>query len=347
MRSSTSSSDERLPRGGWGRTWRVAGLLLVVVLGGLEVYWRLRGFPPRIYAADDAWILQMMRVRTGRATSAILGSSRVQAALHPESYQAVMGGNVPANLAMPGASPLPLLEYIADSTQFTGVVVTELLPLFAFDGTQHGARQVEDLLRRFHGERVSPASLSEDWLRVHALRYLVFRSPQLLPVRLYTLHSQGREPQYPEQTLTADRFGPVDNRLVLHKNAWDAKRGYYQFQYPDVERGGRVPEAGEWAVIQARYDSAAARIARRGGRVVFVYMSACGRRLEIEEGRYPRQQFWDPFARQSPVPAFTTLDNPAFQRFDCWDGSHIDIRDTPAYGLLLAENIRDALGAPR
>ncbi len=343
MRSSTSSSDERLPRGGWGRTWALTLAGVIALLGGLEIAERAAGNHAQVYAADESWILAFARLP--RATTVVLGSSRIQAALEPSAWQQIMGGESPVDLALPGGSPLSVLEFLADSTRYRGLVVAEILPLEAFDATQAGGARALGLIRRYERDHISPASMSEDWLQVHLLQFFVFRSPELLPSEtLKRLRSGGPlQPKILRLHMHPDRFGPIYQQEHRAEQPWEPKRGFYTATHQLAERSGRVPTADEFQALLERYNHAAATIQARGGKVAFVYLAACGPRLEIEERRYPRHAFWDLFARSTPAIAIASQDIPQLNGFDCYDGSHIDAADAPAYSRALATAIRSRL----
>ncbi len=61
---------------------------------------------------------------------------------------------------------------------------------------------------------------------------------------------------------------------------------------------------------------------------------------DIEEERYPREFYWDVFASRTRAVALHLEDDPVFSAFDCPDGSHIDVRDAPAFTSALAQLVR-------
>jgi hypothetical protein len=315
---------------------------LLVLLGGWEITLRALGYYHQVYAADESWILAFARVP--RASTVVLGTSRIQAALEPDAWRSVMGGSAPVDLALPGNSPLPVFEYLADSTDYRGLVVVEILPLEAFDATQQGAARGIGLIHRFNHDRVSPASLSESWLQVHLLQYLVFRSPELLPS--FVIKQVGKGSLLPQPGVLhmhPDRFGPIAQHPLLATHPWDPRRGFYTITHTIAEHAGRPATPEEFAALVARYARAAAAIRARGGKVVFVYLAACGSRLEVEERRYPRARYWDAFVSRVPGIAVASADVPELSRFDCWDGSHIDAADAPAFSRALASTIKARL----
>src|SRR6185369_8609212 len=135
-------------------------------------------------------------------------------ALDPDAFRGAFGGGRPLNLALPGSSPIPVMEYLADSTRFDGLLIAELMPLYAFEAAQTSAQQVTDLLAQYRRDRVSPARLSEDWLRVHLLRHVLFREPQLLPMRFAMSAIAGKRPEPVIGRTRPDGFAPRDERSL-------------------------------------------------------------------------------------------------------------------------------------
>lgn len=335
-----TSSNDRLPLGGWGRTWALTVLLVSLPLSIWEVWWRVKGFGPGVEAGDESWIMALHDLP--RATTVALGSSRIQAALDPGAFRQEAGGAPVVNLALPASSPIPVLEYLADSTVYTGTVIVEILPMFAFDATQYGARRGIGLIQRYARDRVSPARLTENWLRVHLLNHLVFRTTQLLPGPLTKTLRRGSSVELRSTRMRTDRFAPVNHRRFLANRTWDSVGGFRDISYQTMARAGRPADDAEYAALKNRILIAANRVIDRGGTVVLLYIAACGERRRIEERRYPRAQYWDPLAQESRAIAIATEDYPELSNFACWDGSHIDAADAPAWAKALEKVIRRA-----
>ncbi len=188
----------------------------------------------------------------------------MQAALDPQAYAAQAGGRPPISLALPGSSPIPLLEYIADSTTFRGVVLMETLPLFAFDGSRRPEERARELIARFENHRVSPARLSEDWLQVYGLSHFVFRAPALLPAR-FAITIAGRSWPKPNRLqMRPDRFGPAS----VGGADPEASQGNAGENFPIARHSGRPATDAELAAFEARIERAVGQIQGRGGQVV-------------------------------------------------------------------------------
>jgi len=341
VRSSTSSSNDRLPTGGWGRTWLTTALLVVGMLVGWEVFWRDRGFRPRVESVDESWVLSFRQVHDN--STVVAGTSRIQAALDPDAFRTALGVSRPINLSLPGNSPLPILEYLADSTEFRGLLLAEILPLFVFDATLRSEGRGRELIDRYHRDRVSPAALWEAWLRVHVLQHVVYRNPALLPARLVEELRAGRRPIPGSLAMRPDRFGPVYQREQTTWRKWDPVTGFHGMEYLIAERTGRPANDAEYRAITARIEHVVNAILARGGTVVLLYQPGCGPRQAIEERRFPRARYWDPLAQSTKAIAIAGADYPSLTRFDCFDGSHIDAADAPRYAGALASIIGEQL----
>jgi hypothetical protein len=121
----------------------------------------------------------------------------------------------------------------------------------------------------------------------------------------------------------------------------------------DIQSGMAYAEID--AMIQARIDALTPRandiylqriasivamvaaIEARGGRVVFLVFPTSGFITDMHDRRFPRQQFWNNFARAVPAHATHFADVPELQKFPVPDGSHLDYRNRGAFTLALAK----------
>ena len=76
------------------KTWLLTLLLVVLVLGTLEAFWRFQGFQPSIQDDIVLWSLVRRRVRsTDPNCAVILGDSRTQVAIDPQILAEQLNGN--------------------------------------------------------------------------------------------------------------------------------------------------------------------------------------------------------------------------------------------------------------
>ena len=341
MPSSTSNSNHRAPTGNVGRTWLLALGLVLLLMGGWEVYWRLQGFRPSVYANDASW--SVVRSQVGPSSVVVIGTSRIQAALDPDVWNSVRD-EVPLQLALLGTSPVPLLGNLAEESEFAGTVLVEILPLFAFDAAGASEARSHQALDRYRRMRVSPALWTEDWLRMRIPSAFVFRDPALTAERLAREWSNGRDPTPLDGSMRVDRYFPLDFDRLDPDRPWSAEEGYIGLNYPIAVNRGRPASPDELTEMLESMDSSVRQIQARGGKVVYLHLPACGGRLAIEERRYPRDSYWDRLATSTSGVAFHAGDYPLLSEFPCYDGSHMDMADAPAFTRALAELVTEALG---
>lgn len=341
MPSSTSSSDSRLPPGPWARTWRLTAILVVGVLAIWEVGLRAAGFRPSVdYAAS--WVVA--RAHVDPRSTVFLGTSRIQAALVPSAWQEVAGGAAPAQLAWIGGSPLPMIEEFANDSTFRGLLIVDLLPLHAFDVSGESEQQIIQGIEKWTRDLPSPARMVENRLESVVTSAFAFRASPAAPDRILETLRAGETPMPQVSVLNADRWSPFDyGAAVFDGRPWDPEDGFTHVEYRLAERSGRVPDDAEFTALLDRYRTAVQRIHERGGHVVFVVLPVCGGRRDVEEARYPRQRFWDVFARRVPGVMIHWDDEPALPRLPCWDGSHIAQEYAPAVTRDLAELVLERI----
>jgi len=159
--SSTFNSNGRVPSGPWVRTWLLALLLIFLVLGTLEVFWRTNDFKPSIQDGIGLWCQIRRRVRNADSTCvAILGDSRTQLAIDPQILAEEYGGNAILMLAKPTTSPLPLIRHLARDTSFRGTILCGVNPTYFFNGERGQELPMVQAIEQYNNEPFS-ASLEQ------------------------------------------------------------------------------------------------------------------------------------------------------------------------------------------
>ena len=332
MPSSISNSKDPLPNGSWGRTWRVALLLLLAALGGWEALWRAKGFSPSLKSNMDLWIQARSRVK-GKSVVCI-GASRIRSDLQPEAFAAEMGVPTPVHLGIPTASPLPMLDDLSGETSFAGLVIVDLIPTFIFDETSEREEDILQYIRAYHSAYQSPARLSEIQLRLYAQIQFTFLNPALSPPRIFSAAGKGAWPSPFPFSIEANRYTPVkfsgaDNRKLEEKI------------YRRMLTTGRPATEEELKAILERIERAVSRIQQRGGNVILVRFPINGKVRQIEEQRYPRRDYWDALVAGTKAITIHSDDYPSLSNFHCPDGSHLDYRDARRFTTALAQIVKN------
>lgn len=333
MHSSISSSDSRLPRGNWGRTWALTAVILAVVIAGVELRLRFLGWLPSV-PDPGAWILA--RSRLTPTSTVLIGTSRMETGLDPQVWASVTG-EVPVNLSAFGGSPLPVLESLAKDTTFAGSVVCDCPPFVLFN--LNWADEKVEQMTAYEATLSSPAKWSEARISVLVNGHLVIRRPELsVRRRLEALWDPGPPEVVVRRTraMRPDRFYPMD--------------------FIGRTREGEPPQPGETTPsprvfgseaeeVMRRLEATVRPISERGGRVALVKFPSCGRRKKHEDSLYPRDMYWDEMVRRISAPALHTEDFPDLSNVDCPDGSHMDMRYAGGFTRALALRILEAWSA--
>jgi hypothetical protein len=299
-----------------------------VLTGALELDYRAHGERPRV---PDSVALLGLVVRAAESAPGdaiiIAGSSRALADIDAATLSAALGGRPVFQLARDGISCLPTLDQLARETTFAGTVLcgTEPTSLFGIDERDR-ERTGLPVLRL-------PSLTWAGWIdarsAVLAQSHLAILSRDIRAMER-PIFGRGA---WPAQPPPAD---PMQRASMRHFTGIDTAAADARWAALFETGGGRSTSPEELAATIAYVRGLVARLARRGGRVVFVELPSNGRTHAVEERRYPRATYWNPFAAQVGAPTLTVRDLPALNAFHCPDGSHLDADDAPAFTGALA-----------
>jgi hypothetical protein len=303
----------------WGATWTAALSLFLLVIGGLEVASRARGFRPSV--RDDAATWAAIRRDVARDSVVLVGTSRIQAAIDPGAWAAARNGPAPVQLAVAGDSPLPVLEDLARDDRFTGTLVVEVLPRIWFDARESREQESQRMLAEHARAASSPSLRAESRLRIWLAGHLAQRS---LPLRQLLSRLMQRDPRVPYFAMDALRFLRLDFTRVdpeRRRRILIEQIGAFRSPETDSQRDRLID----------RYLAVETTLLDRGVRVVLVQLPREGKVAEIEQQNFPRARFWDVLVDRSQAVAFDVREEATLSGFHCPDGSHIDVADAPAF----------------
>lgn len=330
MPSSTSSSDARpIPGGDWRGVWLVALVLAVAMTWGAERIARARHQRPSV-TDDAAWWAVHRRMATGRDVVAFLGSSRMELAYSSAAFQRAAPSKRGVQLAIDGKPAFAVLEDLAEDESFVGTAVVDLAEWEIRNPQAWTAAR--DYIERARSLWRAPGAVVNRYLASHAQS------------RLAVLAVGGREliaalgrGRWPEPKLVV-----ADRDRTFH--------GDYSLASPDALRKRREkglatadhvpPSPQEWAAQASRLDHSVERIRNRGGVVVFVRLPTSGELHSRLSRLYPREQYWDAFARRTGATTIHFLDVPALASLECPDSMHLDQKDQATFTEALARELR-------
>ena len=323
----------------WLVSWAIALMLAAAAAAAFEDWLRAHDYWPTIQDDKDLWSMQMDRLDAHGDAVALLGASRIQYAVDPVLVQEFTGRPT-MMLAVNGAYPLAALRALAEDPGFHGIAIVGI-------DSRGLSRRHWDMQRPWFDHYRNRWSLAR---RIHRMlltplqQHLVFIRSPFAVVQIVRRWLAGYGPPINDYVvMRPDRLGLLDYRrtnvAAIRERRIADLRDYYRDNVPDP------PQA--WLAALEEVSAWVRTIEARGGRVVFFREPAAGEHLAIDEAHYPRERYWDAYARVAPMVMIDFRDEPAFASIPLPDTSHIDGRDVPRFtSVLLGVLARRGVIAP-
>jgi hypothetical protein len=297
----------------WGRIFVGAVLVLALLLGGWEAYWRAYGVHPSIANTFGLWAQQRRRIDAGEGhATVLLGASRVFFDIQLPVWES-LAGRRPIQLAIEGTSPLPFLEDLAADPQFTGQVLVGVAPDVFFSGYQYRGGVLP------YVRKESPSQRIGQWLSMHLVEpYVAFDDRDYA---LATVLARQPWPARPGKQWFTEVRKLAESESDRNTHLW-SKVGddpAYREIARNIWREGFVPSDEDPTPEEAakaeheqieRSAKAVARLRARGVRVLFVRMPSAGEYLAFENRMFPRARSWDALLASTGAPGIHFEDYP-------------------------------------
>lgn len=121
MPSSISNSKTQ----SWGKSWILAVVRTLLVLGSLEIIWRVDGHQPAIIDDQRLWAMERSRIGNSQREIALLGSSRMQTDISIATLHRLAPDHSIVNLSADGTCATAVLRDLAEDKIFKGTVIIE------------------------------------------------------------------------------------------------------------------------------------------------------------------------------------------------------------------------------
>jgi hypothetical protein len=328
MLSSTSSSNDRLPRGNWAQTWIVAVTMVVVLAGGWETVLRVRGLG--VAAVDDSaelWARERERAaELGKDAVILVGASRMQMGIDLEVMRRYTT-RTPVQLAISASPFMPVLEDLANDDRVTGTVVVSftMQDFLSVTVDSVAARWVKvyESMRssrtRLFSERL------EDSLRTDAAALLVSVGSGARPQQLFSGSGANYVRTLPDRSQRAD-YETVDREAAYRRRV-------------AIYLSGEEPVFQSVPDLEARLaalESLIRKLEDRGAAVILVRFPTTRRIWEMDQIRYPKDVYWDEVVKRTSARTIHFTEFPSLSGFDLPDGVHLDYRDVPRFTAALS-----------
>jgi hypothetical protein len=332
MRTSISSSEHGRVK--WRPAWALAMALLLLTVGGWELLARSAALGPEYIDNRALWVSTRNKLNTyGPNAIAVLGASRVQRAIDPQTLSRELGGPV-ALLAVEGTSAIPLLEDLAVDPRFRGTVLFSVAPAFSFNRKLSKLEAGDQAAWVAYYRSQSLSRRIEYRLRLAIQGLFAFRSPDAAVTRvLPELVSRGKLPDTDFKTTFADRSVRIDySKFERTANPQRIVDLYLE--------NTEAYEADEFADL-INYVSAVVTILRaKNCRVIFLRLPSDDIVRDLERKMFPNDRFWGYMENHIDAEFIHFEDYPALSGYLSVDGSHIASENSAAFTKVLADVIK-------
>lgn len=309
------------------RRWLVAWIAALAIVAAsafaLERFLRVHDYFPTVQDDKDLWSLQMDRLHQGGKTIALLGASRIQYAVDPVIVQRSTGRPT-VMLAVNGAYPLAALRYLAADQSFHGLAIVGI----DARGMSQRHWEMQEPWFDHYRQRWTRAREIHRRLLTPLQEHLVFvRSPFAIVQMVRRQLADYGLPINDYVVLRPDRLGKIDYR----RTDVDAIRDRRLADLQEYYRDNPPDPAAQWLNALSTVSQWTRTIHARGGQVVLFREPSAGGHLLLDEKNYPRDQYWDAYARIAPAVMIDFRDVPALAAMALPDMSHIDGSDVPRF----------------
>jgi hypothetical protein len=335
MSTRTSILASKHGRVKWWPGWALAFAILVATVGVWELVLRNSALGPEYVDNRALWVSTRYALNTyGSDAVAVLGASRAQRAIDPETLARELGGPV-AHLAVEGTSAIPLLEDLAADPRFSGTVLFSVAPAFSFNrklskldqGNQAG-------WIRYYRSQSRSRRIEYD-LRLAIQGLFAFRSPDASISRvLPEILVNGRLPEKDFKATFADRSVHIDySKFDRPANPQRIVDLYLQ--------NTEAYEAGEFADLVVYLRRLVDILNARNSRVIFLRLPSADIVRDLERRMFPHERFWGYMEQNIDAEFVHFEDYPELSGYLSVDSSHIASDNSAAFTSVLAGIIRD------
>ena len=322
MPSYTSNSDTRMRAGNLWKTWLYAIFIIIVALGSWELFWRYQGFCASVEDDMNIWHLQRSKI-SEKTKIVFMGSSRIQLGLHPDVFIEQIG-IPPVNLSIDGNPPFAVLKDLANDKGFSGVVFCSIIPRWLAEKSPEKNR-ASKWVRKYHKRTL--LSKMDTFLSILIQNTFVFRYPGLSPEKLKKQLKKGKCPVPSYSPMRSDRFREA---MFTDQNTPKILASRIKRE-KEISQQSIIISSGEFTERIQNLKEDVKKIRQRGGAVIFIRMPSSGKVREIEAATWPKARYWDVFADMISEPTIHFEDFMELRRFNCPDGSHLDVADAEKF----------------
>jgi len=322
--TSTSNSSSRRPAKLWKRSWLLALVFSIVTLVAWH-HFNIENALWKIGTNDSEALWSEKRIlasQLGSSSIVLLGASRIQLGVDVSLLEKLTGKNV-VQLAIDGNPFMSILEDLANDESIVGTVIIATNITGLVKGRNQDNR-AQKYLNYYHARTndLYRFETIEALLTSNINKYTYALSGFVTPYKWF-FWPEGRLYQAGYLKFNSDRSVDADYSKVdinkIYSNRIERHLGTLkQVSFREIpEFENKIQQVNQLV----------SKIKVRGGKVAFVRFPTSKKIWQIDEGRYPKEVYWDAFSELSVAKTVHFKDFDLLSGFDLPDGSHLDQRD--------------------
>jgi hypothetical protein len=339
---SISSSDafHRSAKYPWGRIFLKGIFLCLFLIAGWESFWRSQGYKPKIVDSYELWANKHSALyEKGEKGFAMIGASRLMQAVDPDVLRDEIPGIYPVQLGKSGASPLQILKYMAEETDFHGTVIVDVTPRILFGNNAFSERTISEWLNRYREERKRDSLLLEPYYgKMEPPLGRFFESKLLIagdrvnPLAIARQFIKGDFPKPYFWEITGDRQQLMDYSGV----------DIEAFSKSRIKLTATAKGLSEKHLVTrlSQLESCVAKLIGRGARVIFMKTPTTLGVRKAEEKHFPASRYWRSLVTRVQGEKVNCNEIKNLSEFTCSDGAHIDSEQSSEFTRRLLPYIR-------
>ena len=339
-----------IPTAHWVGVSLFTFLLVCFFLVGWEILWRTKGYEPSYEETADLWAFQRDRVTANPDAEVLIGSSRIMFDFDLDMWEQDIPGKRPIMLARVGSCPLPVLTDLANDPEFKGTVICGFTPpLFFLPPPIPPVREMQAFVD--HAKVWTLSDKANFYLSIPFENG--FASINKEDLSLVQLLQRGLSPfaKNRPSPFIAPQLPPYFGRIDFERRYHMSRRMEIDPDFQSVVQQrwmpliqmlpalGGPPLDGLLAQVKAEVEA----IRKKGGKVIFVRCPSTGELRNLENERWPREQFWDRLLEVTQSPGVHFEDYPQLSNFNCPEWSHLTRADAVRFTHELSQILEPML----
>ncbi|MEO7174082.1 hypothetical protein [Flavobacterium sp.] len=308
-------------------------VIVVTVVLSFEIYLRNKGVVIDYDDGSPLWSnCRAMVYEPSDKAIVFIGSSRIKYDLDQATWNSLTSFH-PIQLAIEGTCPRPMLEDLANDTNFKGKLVIDVTEGLFFSMAPPNMETAINRIKYFHDR--TPAQQASFELNTVLESQFVFLNKDYfsLNAQLDNLQIPSRPgvfvmPLFPRNfsMVTFGRQHYMTDEFVANPAEINQVKGNWVFFAKMAHMGPPTPPQVYDAIFKKVKDDIN-KIKARGGEIVFVRTPSSGDYFKGESMGFPRDKFWDRLLKETDCRGIHFMDYPAMNQFECPEFSHLKLSD--------------------